>query len=296
MIRKFLTVSVLGLMTASAGAVRADGAADATRAEIRKTLGFMPEFVKAIPDPLLPGVWAQVRDFDNNPKTALSAKEKDLIALAVAAQSGNRATIYAYTRCARANGATPAEIGEAVGMAALSRQGSTFMNGIQLDETAFRAEIKKLADGAKAAAANPQAAAPPRPIAVVDGRTALEDIKQSFGFVPEFMKKMPPEVAAGAWLQIRDLEMGKTALPNKTKSLIGLAVSAQIPCRYCVFADTEFAKLDGATDREIAEAVSAAGIARSFGALIDGLQVDEAAFRRDYDRLTGGDKVARRGR
>ncbi len=295
MINKFITVSVLGLVIGTAGAARAEGPADAVRADIKKTLGFMPEFVKAIPDVWLPGLWAEIQGFENNPRTALSAKEKDLIALAVAAQSGNRATIYSYTRCARANGATSAEIGEAVAMAGLSRRFSTFMNGIQLDEANFRAEIAKLVEGARAAAGKPQAA-PPKPVAVVDARTAQEDIKQNFGFVPEFMKKIPAEAAAGAWLQTRDVELGKTALPGKVKSLIGLAVSAQIPCRYCIVADTEFARLEGATDREIAEAVTASGMARSFGALVDGLQVDEATFRRDWDRMTGGVKVARSGR
>ena len=113
------------------------------------------------------------------------------------------------------------------------------------------------------------------------------------------MKKVPPEALPGLWIQMRDLELAKTALPGKTKSLISLAVASQVPCRYCVVADTEFAKLEGATAREIGEAVSMAGVARSFGALIDGLQVDEAAFRRDFDRMTpGADKagMARRSK
>jgi len=80
----------------------------------------------------------------------------------------------------------------------------------------------------------------------------------------------------------------QTALPGKVKSLVGLAVSSQIPCRYCVFADTEFAKLEGASEREIAEAVAAGSIARQYITLIEGLQVDEKAYRRDWERLTSG--------
>jgi AhpD family alkylhydroperoxidase len=80
----------------------------------------------------------------------------------------------------------------------------------------------------------------------------------------------------------------KTALPGKTKTLISLAVASQIPCHYCIIADTEFAKLEGATPRELSEAVTMAGMARSFGALIDGLQVDELTFRREWDRMTPG--------
>ena len=41
---------------------------------------------------------------------------------------------------------------------------------------------------------------------------------------------------------------------RKTKQLIGLAVAAQIPCAYCVYAHTKFAKAAGATDAQIKEA------------------------------------------
>jgi AhpD family alkylhydroperoxidase len=294
MTRTLILVPALMVSLATAGAAGADTAA--TRADIQKTLGFVPDFVKSIPDPLLAGVWKEVKEFQNSPQTALAAKDKDLIALAVASQAGSKASTYAYTRCARANGASAAEVGEAVAIAALVRRLSTFFHGIQLDEANFRAEIARLV-ATVTQAAGKQAPAQ-KPIAVVDARSALEDIAQSFGFVPEFMKKMPPEALPGLWLQMRDLELGKTALPGKTKSLISLSVAAQVPCRYCVVADTEFARLEGATAREISEAVSMAGVARSFGTLIDGLQVDEAAFRRDWDRMTpGADKaVARRSK
>ena len=284
--------SLMLSLAAATGVARAETTpAEAARADIQKTVGFMPAFVKAIPDPVLPGLWSQAKTFENA-KTALSMKDKKLIGLAVASQAGSRSTTYSYTRCAKANGATDAELGEAVAIAGLARQFSTFMNGVQLDEKKFRAEIAMLISHVtKAASAKGPA---PRPVAVVDSRTAVQEVAQLFGFVPEFIQKMPPEAVTGAWLQMRDLEMNpKTALPGKTKTLIGLAVSSQIPCRYCIIADTEFAKLEGASDKEISEAVMMAGVARNFGTLIDGLLVDEATFRRDFDRLTpGADKGA----
>jgi AhpD family alkylhydroperoxidase len=62
-------------------------------------------------------------------------------------------------------------------------------------------------------------------------------------------------------------------------------VSSQVPCRYCVVADTEFAKLDGAMDQEIAEAVAMASLVRDWATLIDAMQVDEATLKRDYDKI-----------
>jgi len=72
--------------------------------------------------------------------------------------------------------------------------------------------------------------------------TALEDIKQTFGMVPDFLRRYPQEGLAGAWTEMRDVEMNpSSAIPGKYKSLMGLAVASQIPCKFCIVADTEFA-------------------------------------------------------
>jgi AhpD family alkylhydroperoxidase len=81
-----------------------------------------------------------------------------------------------------------------------------------------------------------------------------------------------------------------TALSGKNKSLIGLAVAAQVPCKYCVEADTQFARLQGATDAEIQEAVAMAALTRHWSTYLNGMQADEAQLRRDVDRLVKGAK------
>jgi AhpD family alkylhydroperoxidase len=285
---------VLLTATLAAGAARAETSpADATRAEIVSALGFLPAHLKAMPDSALPGAWAEMKQFENA-DTALPGKVKDLIALAVSAQVPSRTGVYAYTRCARAQGASEAEVKEAVAVAALSRHWSTYFNGAQLDEARFRAESAQMLEyvGKLAAGKVP----PPRPIDVVDARTAMEDMQQLFGFVPDFIKKFPPEALAGAWTELKSVEMAETAIPGKYKSLIGVAVAAQIPCRYCVAMDTAFAKADGATDREISEAIAMASMTRHLTTLVDGLQVDEKAVRRDIDRLTAAAPKGRMAR
>jgi hypothetical protein len=86
-------------------------------------------------------------------------------------------------------------------------------------------------------------AAPPKPITVVDGKTARDDVNQSFGLVPEFLRRYPQEGIAGAWTGCGLAMNPNTAIPGKYKTLVGLAVAAQIPCKFCIIADTEFAKL-----------------------------------------------------
>jgi AhpD family alkylhydroperoxidase len=108
------------------------------------------------------------------------------------------------------------------------------------------------------------------------------DIQKTFGSVPTFIKQLPKAALAGAWQEEKDLELSdKTALPPKTKALISLAVAAQIPCQYCIWADTQTAKQFGATDEEIAEAVGMSALTRHWSTLFNGLQVDFNQFKKD---------------
>jgi len=257
---------------------------DAARADIHKTLGFVPGFIKLVPELALPGAWMDMKGLQLNPATALPGKVKELVGLAVSAQIPCEYCIYAHTEFAKLNGATDAEIGEAVVMGALTRRWSTVANGLQIDEAKFRAEIAQVIANLKKGAGG--AGAPTKPMAVTDGKTALDDAKQAFGVVPEFLRRYPQEGLAGAWTEMRDVEMNpSTAIPGKYKSLIGLAVASQIPCKFCVVADTEFAKLEGASDRELSEAVAMAGLTRHWSTIINGRQVDKAAFKKDITRL-----------
>lgn len=258
-----------------------NAAAAATRADIAKTLGFVPQFFLKFPEGMLPGTWEEMKTLQMNPKTALSGRTKELIGLAVAAQVPCRYCIIGHTEFARLNGASEQEIGEAVGMAAITRHWSTFLNGIQTDETKFRAEIAKIIAHVKAGKAPAG-----KPATVVDGDTALAEVTQLLGSAPEFLKRFPSEARAGAWRQMRDVQMSPaTATSGKNKELMGLAVASQVPCRYCIIAHTEFAKLNGATDAEITEAVAMAAFTRDMSTMLNGMQVDEAQFRKDVDLL-----------
>lgn len=110
-----------------------------------------------------------------------------------------------------------------------------------------------------------------------------KEIEGMFGKVPEFVKKFPKAGIVGAWEEEKSLELSdKTALSPKVKSLISLAVAAQIPCEYCIYADTVSAKQAGATEEEIAEAVGMAALTRHWSTIFNGLQIDLAQFKKDF--------------
>lgn len=267
--------------------------AQETLADIEKTFGFVPQFFRDFPEGALPGTWQEMKTLQMSPHTALSGKDKELIGLAVSAQIPCQYCIEAHTEFARLNGASQKEIGEAVAMAGLTRHWSTFLNGIQTDEAKFRSEIGAFIEKVKKASAGNAPPAKTADVAVVDGASALKDINQTFmGSTPEFLKRFPDAARAGAWRAMKDVELGRTALPGKLKSLIGISVAAQVPCKFCLIADTEFAKLEGATEAEITEAVAMAAFTRQMSTFLNGMQVDLPQFRADISRLVKGAQAA----
>jgi AhpD family alkylhydroperoxidase len=147
-----LSFAVVASLVAAASAEnhRAPAPQNATLAEVQNTFGFVPDFVKGIPDALLPGFWAGITGLEMNPATKLDGKTKELIGLAVAAQVPCEYCVYFHTEAARLNGATDEEIKEAVAMASLTRMGSTILNGNQTDKAQFKKDVQRIIDGAKA--------------------------------------------------------------------------------------------------------------------------------------------------
>ena len=115
---------------------------------------------------------------------------------------------------------------------------------------------------------------------------AYKDIQATLGSVPDMFKTLPDVAVAGAWAEIKGVQLNpKTALDGKTKELLGLAVAAQIPCQYCIYFHTLAAKANGASDEEIKEAIAMAAIVRHWSTMLNGSQVDLATFKKQTDDL-----------
>jgi AhpD family alkylhydroperoxidase len=132
-------LSVAGLVTlAASGAAQAQDsrkAAEDTLRDIQTTLGVVPGFFRAFPEAGLPGAWAEFKQVQVAENTTLSPKVKQLIGLACTY------CVYFHTEVAKAYGATPEEIKEAVALAAISRHWSTVLNGMAIDMATFRSEV-----------------------------------------------------------------------------------------------------------------------------------------------------------
>lgn len=109
-----------------------------------------------------------------------------------------------------------------------------------------------------------------------------KDIEATLGSVPALWKAIPEDVVATIWAENKALG-ASTTLSTKEKELIGLGVSAQIPCAYCIYAHTAAAKAAGATDAEIKEAVAQAAITREMSTIVNGMAIDLAEFKKEWD-------------
>lgn len=117
-------------------------------------------------------------------------------------------------------------------------------------------------------------------------QATYQDIEKTLGVVPTFLKAYPESGLAAAWGEMKSVQLNpNTVLPGRVKELIGLAVAAQIPCKYCVYFHTEAAKANGASENEIKEAIAMAAATRHWSTYISGIQYDDVQFQKDTDKI-----------
>ena len=112
------------------------------------------------------------------------------------------------------------------------------------------------------------------------------DIEATLGLVPQFMADVPDYLIESEWASFKNLQLSdQTAIPNKYKELIGLAVSGATRCRYCVYFHTEAAKLFGASDEEVTEASLIAKNTMAWSTYLNAMGYDFDEFRQEFDRI-----------
>lgn len=115
---------------------------------------------------------------------------------------------------------------------------------------------------------------------------SLEDIRNTFGFIPEFVNFITDESISGAWAEAKNLYFNpNTALDLKLKNLISLGVAAQIPCELIGYFEYASSLNNGATAVEQAEAVNMAAITRHWSTVLNGSLMDRDKFRKEADKI-----------
>lgn len=257
-----------------------------TYKEIKATFGKVPSFFSAFPHEGVAAAWEHFKATDLNPKGAIPSEYRELIGLAVSSQIPCKYCVTFHTLSAKQNGISNRTLNEAITLSALTRHWSTWLNGMQIDSLAFRQEVAQIVAHAKLKSSSSKNAlglplvSPP--IIVVDAKSAYQDMRNELGIIPQFFSLYPESAIVGAWKTYKNVQMSpNTALAPKHKELIGLAVSSQIPCHYCTLMHTEIARLHGASEAEIGEAVMTASLTRQWSTILNGLNIPDDQFKRD---------------
>ena len=112
-----------------------------------------------------------------------------------------------------------------------------------------------------------------------------QDVRDTLGLVPSWFDAIPDEVFDQEWQLFKHFEFGETAIPSKYKELMGVAIHSETKCRYCTLFHTEAAKMFGATDEEIQEAVHYAKHTVGWSAYLNGAQVDYDTFAEELEQV-----------
>jgi len=105
------------------------------------------------------------------------------------------------------------------------------------------------------------------------------EIEEMFGLVPSMFKVVPDSSLELEWRLFKRVQFDEGPIPNKYRELIGVAIAAATKCRYCAVYHSEVAKLNGATEDEIEDAVHYAKSSAGWSTYINGLQLDYYEFK-----------------
>ncbi len=112
-------------------------------------------------------------------------------------------------------------------------------------------------------------------------KEVYQDIEQTFGKVPSFFKLVPERSLALEWELFKVLQLNESPIPNKYRELIGIGIAAVTKCKYCAFFHTEAAKMFGATEEEIEDAVHYAKSSAGWSTYLNGMQLDFDEFKKE---------------
>jgi AhpD family alkylhydroperoxidase len=129
----------------------------------------------------------------------------------------------------------------------------------------------------------------------------LREIKETLGLVPSFFDGVPDDMLDYEWTLFKRFETEEASqprglhIPVKYRQLMGVAIHSETKCHYCTLFHTELAKLFGATDQEVQEAVHYAKHTLGWSAYLNGIRQDFEDFAQevqDIVRYVGGQRQA----
>jgi AhpD family alkylhydroperoxidase len=113
----------------------------------------------------------------------------------------------------------------------------------------------------------------------------IKDIEASFGSTPGFLKGVPQDVLVHMWPVMKTYVLGQTKIPPKYREMIALASAATMKCPYCEAFHRGAAKMNGATDEELAEVATIIGQTTFWSAVLHSMHYDMATFMKEFQSI-----------
>ena len=111
------------------------------------------------------------------------------------------------------------------------------------------------------------------------------DMEEMFGLVPSFFKLVPDRSLELEWKLFKRVQFDEGPIPNKYRELIGLGIAAVTHCNYCTLFHTEVARLNGATEEEIEDAVHYAKSTAGWSTYLNGMRADYGQFSSELQQV-----------
>ncbi len=102
------------------------------------------------------------------------------------------------------------------------------------------------------------------------------------GIVLDQFKAIPPESLPHEWAEMKTFSFGETKIPAKYRELMGLAIAASIKCPYCIHFHTRAARMNGATDEEIAETAFLTRFTTGWSSILHASNIDLEDFKKQF--------------
>ena len=90
---------------------------------------------------------------------------------------------------------------------------------------------------------------------MMNRQKVIDDIKETLGKVPDFLKNIPDDTLEYEWGLFKRFEVEETKVPPKYKELMGITAASIMHCWYCTNFHKAMAEMHGASEEEIQEAV-----------------------------------------
>ncbi|MEO0458754.1 MAG: carboxymuconolactone decarboxylase family protein [Cyanobacteria bacterium P01_A01_bin.114] len=121
-----------------------------------------------------------------------------------------------------------------------------------------------------------------------------QEIKETLGLVPSFFNSIPDAIFDYEWQLFKRFEItdqitappqDNPVIPAKYRQLMGITLHSETKCVYCTLFHTELARLFGATEAEIQEAVHYAKHSAGWSAYLNGIRADFDEFEKELGQI-----------